>query len=59
VLETIVHQLGALTKGKTFIVEGQQHAKENGRAISSPNYNIGGKIGRGKFIQPKVQRIFK
>jgi len=29
-LETIVGQLGALTKGKTFIVEGQQHAKENG-----------------------------
>jgi hypothetical protein len=24
----IVHQLGALTIGRTFIVEGQQHAKK-------------------------------
>jgi hypothetical protein len=29
-LEMIVGQLGALTKGKTFIVEGQQHVKKNG-----------------------------
>ncbi len=27
-LETIVGQLGTLTKRKTFIVEGQQHAKK-------------------------------
>jgi hypothetical protein len=40
VLERIVGQLGALTKGKTFIVEGQQHAKKNGQAISNPNHNI-------------------
>ncbi len=48
-----------MTKGKTFIVEGQQHAKKNGWIISSPNYNIGGKFGRGKVIKPKVQQIFK
>jgi hypothetical protein len=29
-LETIVGQLGALMKGKTFIVKGQQHIKKYG-----------------------------
>ncbi len=47
-LETIVGQLGTLTKGKTT-------SKKNVQAISSPNYNIEGKFGRGKAIKPKVQ----
>jgi hypothetical protein len=55
----IVGQLGALTKGKTFIVEGQQHVKKNGWGISSPNYNIGRKFGKGKIIKPKFQQILK
>ncbi len=47
-LETIVGQLGTLTKGKTT-------SKKKVQAMSSPNYNIEGKFDRGKAIKPKVQ----